>query len=84
MQLVLEMGIPIQTKTFKIKSKIGDGLEVRIEKTGIGEQADILYRITRGKDRRIGAPDKIVLFKGELEKLSEFLKESFLRREFPE
>jgi hypothetical protein len=81
---VLEMGIPVYTKTFKIKSKIGDSLEVRIEKMGVGEQAEILYRIIRGKDRRIAAPDKVVLFKGELEKLSEFLKEAFLRREFPE
>jgi hypothetical protein len=81
---VLEMGIPLNTKTFKIKSKIGDSLEVRIEKMGIGEQAEILYRIIRGKDRRIAAPDKVVLFKGELEKLSEFLKEAFLKKEFPE
>jgi hypothetical protein len=81
---VLEMGIPLNMKTFKIKSKIGDSLEVRIEKMGIGEQAEILYRIIRGKDRRIAAPDKVVLFKGELEKLSEFLKEAFLKKEFPE
>jgi hypothetical protein len=81
---VLEMGIPIYMKTFKIKSKIGDSLEVRIEKMGIGEQAEILYRIIRGKDRRIAAPDKVVLFKGELEKLSEFLKEEFLKKELPE
>jgi hypothetical protein len=81
---VLEMGIPLNTKTFKIKSKIGDSLEVRIEKMGIGEQAEILYRIIRGKDRRIATPDKVVLFKGELEKLNEFLKDEFLRKEFPE
>jgi hypothetical protein len=78
------MGIPIHTKTFKIKSKIGDSLEVRIEKLGLGEQAEILYRIIRGKDRRIAKSDKIVLFKGEIEKISEFLEEAFLRREFPE
>ena len=78
------MGIPLNTKTFKIKSKIGDSLEVRIEKIGIGEQSEILYRIIRGKDRRIAAPDKVVLFKGELEKLYEFLKDEFLRKEFPE
>jgi len=84
LELVIEMGIPIYTKTFKIKSKIGDSLEVRIEKLGLGEQAEILYRIIRGKDRRIARSDRIVLFKGELEKISEFLEETFLRREFPD
>jgi hypothetical protein len=81
---MIEMGIALYTKTFKIKSKIGDGLEVRIEKLGLGEQAEILYRIIRGEDRQIAASDKVVLFKSELEKISEFLEEAFLRREFPE
>lgn len=78
------MGIPLNTKTFGIKSEIGDSLEVRIEKMGVGEQAEILYRIIRGKDRRIAPPDKVVLFKSELEKLNEFLKDEFLKKEFPE
>jgi hypothetical protein len=78
------MGMPIKTKTFKIKSKIGDILEVKIEKVGTGEKADILYRINRGKDRRVIAPDEVVLFREELEELSRFLKEEFLNQEFPE
>lgn len=78
------MAVPIKMKTHKVKSKIGDNLEVRIEKIGGGEKADILYRIIRGKDRPIAAPDEIVLFREELEKLSEFLKEGFLEKEFPE
>ena len=78
------MGVPINMKTYKIKSKIGDPLEVRIEKIGGGQKAAILYRIIRGKDRRIARSDRIVLFKGELEKISEFLEETFLRREFPD
>ncbi len=78
------MGMPIRSKTFEIKSKIGDALEVKIEKIGTGEKADILYRINRGKDRRAAAPDEIVLFREELEELSRFLKEEFLNQEFPE
>jgi hypothetical protein len=81
---MIDMGIPLYTKTFKIESKIGDGLEVRIEKLGSGEQAEILYRIIRGEDRRIASSDKVVLFKSELEKIIEFLEEAFLRREFPD
>jgi len=78
------MGIPMRSKTFEIKSKIGDALEVEIEKEGTGEKADILYRINRGKDRRVAAPDEVVLFREELEELSRFLKEEFLNQEFPE
>ncbi len=78
------MGIPTRKKTFEIKSKTGDSLEVRIEKIGAGEKTDILYRITRGRDRRIAAPDKVVLFREELKELSRFLEEEFLNQEFPE
>ena len=78
------MGMPIKKKTYEVKSNVGDSLEVRIEKVGMGEKAGILYRITRGKDRRVAAPDRLMLFKEELEELSEFLKEEFLSREFPE
>ncbi|NIO36364.1 hypothetical protein GTO27_01530 [Candidatus Bathyarchaeota archaeon] len=78
------MGIPIKRKIYQIKSKTGDSLEVKIEKVGAGEKADILYRITRGKDRRVAAPDKVVLFREELEELSRYLGGKFLNREFPE
>lgn len=78
------MGMPIKKKTYDIKSRIGDSLEVSVEKVGTGEKVDILYRITRGKDRRVAAPDTVVLFKVELEELAGFLKEDFLNREFPE
>jgi len=78
------MGMPIKMKTYEIKSKIGDSLKVRIEKVGMGEKSDILYRITRGGDRRIADSDKVVLFREELEELIEFLKEDFINREFPE
>ncbi|MCP8307653.1 MAG: hypothetical protein H3Z53_06960 [archaeon] len=78
------MGYPLQMKEYKIQSKIGDSLKVRIEKVGVGERADILYRIIRGEDRRNIDPDKVVLYKEELEKLIEFLKEDFLKKEFPE
>ncbi len=81
---MFETGIPIEKKTYLIKSKIGDKLEVQIEKLGTGEKADILYRITRGKDRRIANPDSVMLFKEELKELSEFTKEKFLSKEFPE
>lgn len=78
------MGMPIKKKTYDIKSRIGDSLEVSVEKVGTGEKADILYRITRGKDRQVAASDTVVLFKEELEELSGFLKRDFLNREFPE
>lgn len=78
------MGMPMRSKTFEIKSKIGDALEVTIEKVGTGEKVDILYRISRGKDRRVAAPDEVVLFREELEELSRLLKDEFLNREFPE
>lgn len=83
-ELVFEVGMPIKKKTYKIRSKTGDRLEVRIEKIGTGKNADILYRIIRGKDRRVAAPDKVVLFKEELEELVGFLKEEFLNKQFPE
>lgn len=78
------MGYPLHMKEYKIQSKIGDSLKVRIEKVGAGEGADILYRIIRGEDRRSMDPDKVVLYKEELEKLIEFLKGDFLKKEFPE
>jgi hypothetical protein len=78
------MGMPIKKKTYDIKSRIGDSLEVSVEKVGTGEKVDILYRITRGKDRRVAASDTVVLFREELEELSGFLKRDFLNREFPE
>ena len=76
--------MPIKKKTYDIKSRIGDSLEVSVEKVGTGEKADILYRITRGKDRRVAPPDTVVLFREELEELSGFLKRDFLNREFSE
>jgi len=72
--------MPTKKKTYEIKSEIGNSLDVRIEKVGTGEKAGILYRLTCGKDRRVAAPDRLMLFKEELEELSEFLKEEFLRR----
>ncbi len=78
------MGMSLKKKMYDIKSKIGDSLEVSVEKVGTGEKVDILYRITRGKDRRVAASDTVVLFKEELEELSGFLKKNFLDREFPE
>lgn len=78
------MGFSLQMKEYKIRSKIGDSLKVRIEKVGGGPEADILYRIIRGEDRRNMEPDKVVLYKEELEKLIEYLKEDFLKQEFPE
>ncbi|UCC33914.1 MAG: hypothetical protein JSW53_02620 [Candidatus Bathyarchaeota archaeon] len=83
-ELVPGMGMPIKKKTYELKSRLGDGLEVRIEKVDTGEKADILYRITRGKHRRVAAPEGVVLFKEELEELAGFLEEEFLSREFPE
>jgi len=78
------MGIPVEIKTYTIQSKIGDSLKVKIEKVGKGGKTDILYRIIRGEDRRNLESDKVVLFKEELEKIGEFLKEDFLKQEFPE
>jgi len=78
------MGIPVEIKTYTIQSKIGDSLKVKIEKVGKGGKTDILYRIIRGEDRRNLDSDKVVLFKEELEKIGEFLKEDFLKKEFPE
>jgi len=78
------MGIPVEIKTYTIQSKIGDSLTVRIEKVGKGGKTDFLYRIIRGEDRRNLESDKVVLFKEELEKIGEFLKEDFLKQEFPE
>ena len=78
------MGFPLHIKEYKIQSKIVDSLKFRIEKVGAGAGADIHYRIIRGEDRRNMDPDKVVLFKEELEKLVEYLKEDFLKKEFPE
>jgi hypothetical protein len=78
------MGIPVNMKSFKIESKVGDSLNIRIERIGKGSKLDTLYRITRGEDRRLAPPDSVVLFKEELEQISEFLKEEVLTKEFPE
>lgn len=78
------MGIPVKMKTYRIESKVGDSLNVRIERVGKGSKLDTLYRIIRGEDRRLVDPDSVVLFKEELEQISEFLKEEFLTKEFPE
>ncbi|MCP8304400.1 MAG: hypothetical protein H3Z50_02890 [archaeon] len=78
------MGVAFQMKTYTIQSKIGDSLKVRIEKVGAGEGADIIYRIIRGEDRRNLDPDKVMLYKEELEQLIEFLKDDFLKKEFPD
>lgn len=79
------MGLPVQMKEYTIKSKIGDSLKVRIEKVGVGEKADIIYRIIRGEDRRLVEPDKVALYKEELKQIAEcLLDEEFLKKEFPE
>lgn len=78
------MGIPVRMKTYTIKSKIGDSLKVRVEMVGRGSKLEILYRIIRGEDRRLMSPDSVVLSKEELEQITEFLKEDFLMKEFPE
>lgn len=78
------MGIPVRMKTYTIKSKIGDSLKVRVEMVGRGSKLEVLYRIIRGEDRRLMSPDSVVLSKEELEQLTEFLKEDFLTKEFPE
>jgi hypothetical protein len=78
------MGLPVKMKTCDVKSKIGDRLTVRIEKIGAGKGANILYRIVRGEDRSLSAPDTIVLFREELTEISTFLQKEFLKRMFPE
>ena len=78
------MGIPVRTKTYDIKTKIGDSLKVKVEMVGRGSKLDVLYRIIRGEDRRLMSPDSVMLSKEELEQITEFLKEDFLNKEFPE
>lgn len=78
------MGIPVRMKTYTIKTKIGDSLKVKVEMVGRGSKLEILYRIIRGEDRRLMSPDSVVLSKEELEQITEFLKEDFLNKEFPE
>ena len=78
------MGIPVRMKTYTIKSKIGDSLKVRVEMVGRGSKLEILYRIIRGEDRRLASSDSVMLSKEELEQITEFLKEDFLKKEFPE
>lgn len=78
------MGIPLRMKEYALRSRIGDSLKVRIEKVGSGEKAHILYRIIRGEDRKSLPPDKVVLYKEELEQLVKLLSEEFLKAEFPE
>lgn len=78
------MGIPVRMKTYTIKTKIGDSLKVKVELVGRGSKLEILYRIIRGEDRRLMSPDSVVLSKEELEQITEFLKEDFLNKEFPE
>lgn len=78
------MGLPIRIKEYPLKSKVGDSLKVRVEKIGAGATADILYRIIRGEDRKSLPPDKVVLYKEELEQLLNLIKEEFLKSEFPE
>lgn len=51
---------------------------------GRGSKLDVLYRIIRGEDRRLMSPDSVMLSKEELEQITEFLKEDFLNKEFPE
>ena len=74
------MGIPVRMKTYTIKSKIGDSLKVRVEMVGRGSKLEILYRVIRGEDRRLMSPDSVVLSKEELEQITEFLKEDFLKK----
>ena len=78
------MGIPVRMKTYTIKTKIGDSLNVRVEMVGKGSKLEVLYRIIRGEDRRLMSPDSVVLSKEELEQVTAFLKEDFLKKEFPE
>ena len=78
------MSLLVKIKTFDIKSKVGDKLKVRIEKIGAGEGADILYRIFRGEDRNLLAPDEIILFREELAEISAYLKKDLLEQVFAE
>lgn len=78
------MGLPVRIKEYQLKSKIGDCLKVRVEKIGVGETVDIIYRIIRGEDRKSLPPDRVVLYKEELEQLLNLIKEEFLKSEFPE
>lgn len=78
------MGLPVAMKEYPLKSKPGDSLKVRIEKIGEGEKTVFVYRIIRGEDRLSFPPDKVALFKEEVEQLIELVKEDFLKKEFPE
>jgi hypothetical protein len=78
------MGLPLRIKEYTLTSKTGESLKVRIEKLGAGEKADIVYRIIRGEDRKSLPPDKVALYKEELEQLVKMLQEDFLKAEFPE
>jgi hypothetical protein len=78
------MGLPLRIKEYTLRSRTGESLKVRIEKLGVGEKADIVYRIIRGEDRKSLPPDKVALYKEELEQLVKMLQEDFLKAEFPE
>jgi len=78
------MGLPLRMKEYTLTSRTGESLKVRIEKLGVGEKADIVYRIIRGEDRKSLQPDKVALYKEELEQLVKMLQEDFLKAEFPE
>jgi hypothetical protein len=78
------MGLPLRIKEYTLTSRTGESLKVRIEKLGVGEKADIVYRIIRGEDRKSLPPDKVALYKEELEQLVKMLQEDFLKAEFPE
>jgi hypothetical protein len=78
------MGLPLRIKEYTLTSRTGESLKVRIEKLGAGEKADIVYRIIRGEDRKSLPPDKVALYKEELEQLVKMLQEDFLKAEFPE
>ncbi|MCP8322462.1 MAG: hypothetical protein H3Z52_16215 [archaeon] len=81
------MGIPLKTKEFELKSKVGDSLKVRIEKLGAGwdrAKIHLIYRIIRGSDRRLHPPDSVALYAEELEQLIQCINEEFLKKEFPE
>jgi len=78
------MGLPLRMKEYTLTSRTGESLKVRIEKLGVGEKADIVYRIIRGEDRKSLPPDKVALYKEELEQLVKMLQEDFLKAEFPE
>lgn len=78
------MGLPLKMKEYPIETKPGDSLKVRIEKLGEGATADYVYRIIRGEDRKALPPDKVALFKQELEQIAKMLDPEFLSKEFPE